>query len=203
MAAAAAAPRKRIARPTTTATAMMKSDAAECSSSTASSAERFVFKVRRLSAACSVLQRGREKTSERGRKNTERKETDLLSFLFISQPDPIFIRTKTKQNAQTSLAALAAAPPNLLFALASHADEAAAIDASAATTGAGAATGGFTVTPLEILLVLAPVAFYALLSAYRALVNPKASIGDGLFIVAALVIVANIVSILAFHKRIY
>ena len=162
-----------------------------------------MFKVRRLSAACSVLQRGREKTSERGRKNTERKETDLLSFLFISQPDPIFIRTKTKQNAQASLAALAAAPPNLLFALASHADEAAAIDASAATTGAGAATGGFTVTPLEILLVLAPVAFYALLSAYRALVNPKASIGDGLFIVAALVIVANIVSILAFHKRIY
>ena len=65
------------------------------------------------------------------------------------------------------------------------------------------AGGGFKVSPLEILLVLAPVVFYALLSLYRKVVNPKASIGDGLFIVAALVIVANIVSILAFHKRIY
>ena len=104
---------------------------------------------------------------------------------------------KKKKKKQASLAALASAPPNLLFALASRADEAAAVD-TVAKSG-----GGFTVTPLELILVLAPIVFYALLSLYRKFVNPKASIGDGLFIVAALVIVANIVSILAFHKRIY
>lgn len=137
---------------------------------------------------------GRDKEQTKGKKPADRSAGSIRDVSLRTRP---YLRKKKlpppPSNLKASLAALAAAPPNLLFALASHADEAAAVDAG----------GGFKVTPLEILIVMAPVAFYALLSAYRSLVNPKASIGDGLFIVAALVIVANVVSILAFHKRIY
>lgn len=128
-------------------------------------------------------------------------QKDLLSIrLFtLRKLDPIFNPPplKKKKKLKASLAALAAAPPNLLLALASHADE------TAAASDAAGGGGGFKISPLELLLALAPVVFYTVLSLYRKFVNPRASISDGLFIVVALVIVANVISILVFHKRIY
>ena len=172
----------------------MKSSGVECSASSSSPAESFVFKVRNLTWLSLENKSGTRQRANKGKET--RRSIRWLDSGRLTSNSPLSSKKKTSpppSNLKASLAALAAAPPNLLFALASHADEAAAVDAG----------GGFKVTPLEILIVMAPVAFYALLSAYRSLVNPKASIGDGLFIVAALVIVANVVSILAFHKRIY
>lgn len=93
-----------------------------------------------------------------------------------------------RPDAAPSPAAALAALSTLLAAAPAFAD-----DAPAAAPG---------VNPFEIGLALSPALFYGVLTLVRQ-VNPKVKISDLLFALAGLVIVANIISILVFKKRIY
>lgn len=66
---------------------------------------------------------------------------------------------------------------------------------------AKAVPGGVSVG--EILLLLAPLLLYGLFNVYRSKINPKASISDFLFFLAALVIIGNVFSIVVLKVRIY
>lgn len=55
----------------------------------------------------------------------------------------------------------------------------------------------------EFLVLLAPLLLYGLFNVYRSKVNPKATISDFLFIIAALVVVGNLFSILVLKVRLY
>ncbi len=61
----------------------------------------------------------------------------------------------------------------------------------------------FNLSPFEVAIAFAPVAFYAVLTVYRNFVNPKASISDVLFLVAAFLIVGNLISGLVFKVRLF
>lgn len=58
-------------------------------------------------------------------------------------------------------------------------------------------------TPFEGLLVFAPVLLYGLFTIYRSKVNERAKLSDFLFIVAAAVVVGNLLSIIFFKKKLY
>ncbi|KAL3157091.1 hypothetical protein ABBQ38_001337 [Trebouxia sp. C0009 RCD-2024] len=64
-----------------------------------------------------------------------------------------------------------------------------------------AAPGGLTA--FEGLLIFAPVILYGLFTVYRSKVNERAKLSDFLFIAAAGVVVANLVSIIFFKRRLY
>lgn len=58
-------------------------------------------------------------------------------------------------------------------------------------------------TNFEGLLIFAPVVLYGGFSLYRSKVDQRAKLSDFLFIAAAAVVVANIVSIIFFKRRLY
>lgn len=57
--------------------------------------------------------------------------------------------------------------------------------------------------PAEYVILALPIIIYGIFSLYRAKVNPRVKVSDFLFILAAVVIVANILSIAIFKKRIF
>jgi hypothetical protein len=59
------------------------------------------------------------------------------------------------------------------------------------------------ITVAEVALLTAPLLLYSAFSIFRSQVNPKAKISDFLFILVALIIVANIISIIFFKTRIF
>ncbi|DBA93697.1 TPA: hypothetical protein ACH3X3_013768 [Trebouxia sp. C0006] len=59
------------------------------------------------------------------------------------------------------------------------------------------------ITPFEGLLVFAPVLLYGLFTVYRSKVNERAKLSDFLFIVAAGVVVSNLLSIIFFKRKLY
>ncbi|DBA65885.1 hypothetical protein WJX79_010199 [Trebouxia sp. C0005] len=59
------------------------------------------------------------------------------------------------------------------------------------------------ITPFEGLLVFAPVLLYGLFTIYRSKVNERAKLSDFLFIVAAGVVVSNLLSIIFFKRKLY
>lgn len=72
-----------------------------------------------------------------------------------------------------------------------------AVDAAAAAV----TEGGLPVA--ELALVLSPIILYGIFNVYRSALNPRAKLSDFLFIVAAIAIVGNILSILIFKKRFF
>jgi hypothetical protein len=96
--------------------------------------------------------------------------------------------------ASTSALALALLHPALAVA-----DEAAVVEATAAA-GDPAATQA---SPLGYVVVFAPILLYGIFSLYRDKVNPRATISDFLFILAAIAVFANLISILAFKVRLF
>lgn len=78
--------------------------------------------------------------------------------------------------------------------------EDAATDA-AATAAPSSLPFGFS--PIEVAIAVAPLAFYAVLTVYRSAVNPKASISDVLFLLAAFLIVGNLIAGLVFKVRLF
>jgi hypothetical protein len=99
-------------------------------------------------------------------------------------------------------AAAAAALPALTLAAPALADDAAPAAATDAAGAAAVATGWFSATPLEIGIALAPLIFYVALTAWRQF-NPRASVSDLAFILAAVVILGNIFSILVLKVRLF
>ena len=55
----------------------------------------------------------------------------------------------------------------------------------------------------EYFILALPLIVYSLFSVYRAKVNPRVKISDFLFILAAAIIVGNILSIVIFKKRLF
>jgi Co/Zn/Cd efflux system component len=54
-----------------------------------------------------------------------------------------------------------------------------------------------------LVVAFSPIVVYAVFYLYRATINPKAKLQDLLFVAAFCVVVANLVSITVFHKRVY
>ena len=69
--------------------------------------------------------------------------------------------------------------------------------------GAAAVDDGMAMGPGGIALVTAPILLYGIFYVYRSQINPKATLVDGITVLAAVAIVGNIVSILAFQTRIF
>jgi len=103
---------------------------------------------------------------------------------------------------RAAAAAAAAALPALTLAAPALADDAAPAAATDAAGAAAVATGGFSATPLEIGIAFAPLIFYVALTAWRQF-NPRASVSDLAFILAAVVILGNIFSILVLKVRLF
>ncbi|KAK9833987.1 hypothetical protein WJX81_000967 [Elliptochloris bilobata] len=82
----------------------------------------------------------------------------------------------------------------LLAALPAAADEAPA---------AVAQSGGGSVNLVEVVILAAPLLLYGVFNLYRDKVNPAFKLTDFIFILAAIVIVLNILSILVFKVRIF
>ncbi len=61
----------------------------------------------------------------------------------------------------------------------------------------------FGMSSTELAVAFSPLVVYGLFSLYREKINPRAKLGDVIFIVAALFIFGNIFSILVFKKRFY
>ena len=74
------------------------------------------------------------------------------------------------------------------------------INAGINTAGAFASRSA---SPAEYVILLLPIIIYGIFSLYRAKVNPRIKVSDFLFILAAIVIVANILSIAIFKKRLF
>jgi hypothetical protein len=102
-------------------------------------------------------------------------------------------------HSHTTQAALSAWLTTASPALADAADG--APDASVAAAASSGLPFGFS--PLEAAIAVAPLLFYGILTAYRSLVNPKASISDVLFLLAAFLIVGNLASGLVFKVRLF
>jgi hypothetical protein len=103
-------------------------------------------------------------------------------------------------DASAPTAGLAAASLALAAPLAAFADEAPAVEAAALD----AAGDALVLSPFgTAAIALSPVIAYGVFFLYREKVNPRATLGDGLFVIAALVIAANIVSILVFKLRLF
>jgi hypothetical protein len=102
-------------------------------------------------------------------------------------------------DASAPTAGLAAASLALAAPLAAFADEAPAVEAAALD----AAGDALVLSPSTAAIALSPVIAYGVFFLYREKVNPRATLGDGLFVIAALVIAANIVSILVFKLRLF
>ena len=75
--------------------------------------------------------------------------------------------------------------------------------ASDAAAAASSAPGALGFTPLGLLLAFSPVVVYGMFYLYREKVNPRATISDLLFIIAAFVVIGNIFSIVVFKQRIF
>jgi hypothetical protein len=103
-------------------------------------------------------------------------------------------------DASAPIAGLAAGALALAAPLAAFADEAPALEAAAALDAAGDA---LVLSPSTAAIALSPVIAYGIFFLYREKVNPRATLGDGLFVIAALVILANIISILVFKIRLF
>lgn len=106
------------------------------------------------------------------------------------------------QQQTVPLAVLAAAPALLLGALPALADE-----GEQPQEAINLITGFFSnfanLTPAGVLLLSSPVLLYAVFNVYRAQVNPKAKWSDFVFIGAAVLIAANLISIVAFRIRLF
>ena len=88
---------------------------------------------------------------------------------------------------------------SFLAALPALAEESAVDAADAATT----APSVFGFSPIEVAIAVAPLLFYGVLTVYRSAVNPKASISDVAFLLAAFLIVGNLLSGLIFKVRLF
>ncbi|BDA41596.1 hypothetical protein COCOBI_02-3770 [Coccomyxa sp. Obi] len=62
---------------------------------------------------------------------------------------------------------------------------------------------GFGLNPAEIVLLSAPPLLYGIFSLYRSQVNNQAKLSDFLSIIAATIIIGNIVSAIVFKVRLY
>ncbi|CAL8460529.1 g58 [Coccomyxa elongata] len=62
---------------------------------------------------------------------------------------------------------------------------------------------GFGLNPAEIVLLSAPPLLYGIFSLYRSQVNNQAKLSDFLSIIAATIIIGNIVSAVVFKVRLY
>lgn len=118
--------------------------------------------------------------------------------LTSAQRDRLMQWTQEMTTSGLCLAAMAACMwPSAAFA------EEAAQQATQAAAQAAQAVSLPGLTPAEALLLGAPVLLYGSFSLYRAKINPQAKLSDALFIAAALVVVANILSIIFFKVRLY
>ncbi|KIY94370.1 hypothetical protein MNEG_13591 [Monoraphidium neglectum] len=101
------------------------------------------------------------------------------------------------QQQRAAALSLAAAP-----ALAALAAPLAAL-AEEAAVEAAAAPAAEEVSPAFYALAFSPIVIYGLFTVFRAKVNPKANIGDLLYIIGAVAVFGNIVSILIFKTRFF
>lgn len=120
---------------------------------------------------------------------------------------PSICRASTNKPSQPSLndtilrgasLSLATLPTLPFAAMAEDTDAAAAV--SSAVDAAATATGK---DPLTYLFYVAPLLIYGTFYIYREKFNPRAKLGDLLYITAALVIFGNIFSILVFKVRFF
>lgn len=85
----------------------------------------------------------------------------------------------------------------------SYAEEAAVEAAKDTSDVMSQSSGILGYTNGGLVIAFSPIVIYAVFYLYRATINPKAKLQDLLFIAAFCVVVANILSIVVFHRRIY
>jgi hypothetical protein len=74
------------------------------------------------------------------------------------------------------------------------------VNETSAAPSAGAVLG---FTPVGWAVAFSPLAFYSIFWIYREKINPRAKLSDFLFILAAIVVIGNILSILIFKRRFF
>ena len=74
---------------------------------------------------------------------------------------------------------------------------------AAVSAASDAAASSGAPSPLGWALLASPVVFYAAFNVYRSQIDPRAKFGDAIFAFAALLLLANIISIVAFKTRLF
>ena len=128
-------------------------------------------------------------------------ESSFLSFLSPKSKDTPLPAVEVFVSMQTlmTLATMAISAP---LAFAEEALQSGVVE-EAASNVQEAATQSRAAGPGDYLILGLPIIVYGAFSLYRAKVNPRIKISDFLFILAAAVIVGNILSIVIFKKRIF